>query len=138
MFLISRLLLLQASGGSEAASHSVGFAAVLRLLLRNFLQCYRCSSLLAWSAWWALATCGYLQIVNYAQALWEAVRSSKHNSIYNGYVDTIATLLGGKWWKLCELDCHEHSSGVSCVSGCISNIHVKACVFKVRQVLVDL
>ncbi|XP_075873632.1 thiamine transporter 1 [Nelusetta ayraudi] len=84
-----------AAGHSEEASRGGGgFGGVLRLLLRDFLQCYRCCSLLAWSAWWALATCGYFQIVNYAQALWEAIRPSKENDIYNGYVETIATLLG--------------------------------------------
>lgn len=102
-FLTSQLLGPQAPGRSEEAGPgSGGFAGVLRLLLRDFLQCYRCCSLLAWSAWWALATCGYFQIVNYAQALWEAIRPSKHNNIYNGYVETIATLLGEASRKHCS------------------------------------
>lgn len=73
---------------------------VLRMLFSDFLQCYRNCSLLAWSLWWALATCGYFQIVNYAQALWEKVRPSKDNEIYNGYVETAATLLGEDSTKL--------------------------------------
>ncbi|XP_023185580.1 thiamine transporter 1 isoform X2 [Xiphophorus maculatus] len=57
-------------------------------------MCYRCRPLLAWSLWWALATCGYFQIINYAQALWETFYSSQHHEIYNGYVETLSTLLG--------------------------------------------
>uniref|UniRef100_A0A3B5MS97 Uncharacterized protein n=1 Tax=Xiphophorus couchianus TaxID=32473 RepID=A0A3B5MS97_9TELE len=62
-------------------------------MVRN-LHCYRCRPLLAWSVWWALATCGYFQIINYAQALWETFYSSQHHEIYNGYVETLSTLLG--------------------------------------------
>lgn len=67
---------------------------VLQLLFDDFKKCYRCRPLLAWSLWWALATCGYLQIVNYAQPLWEKVRPSQEYEIYNGYVETLSTLLG--------------------------------------------
>lgn len=64
------------------------------MLFADFLQCYRCRPLLAWSLWWALATCGYFQVINYAQVLWENVRPSKEYEIYNGYVETLSTLLG--------------------------------------------
>lgn len=64
------------------------------MLFDDFVQCYRCRTLLAWSLWWALATCGYFQIINYSQPLWEHILSSKENIIYNGYVETLSTLLG--------------------------------------------
>ncbi|KAK2856713.1 hypothetical protein Q5P01_005448 [Channa striata] len=73
---------------------SSSFLEVLRILFDDFKQCYRCRSLLAWSLWWALATCGYFQVINYAQALWEKVRPSQDFEIYNGYVETLSTLLG--------------------------------------------
>ncbi|CAG5934379.1 unnamed protein product [Menidia menidia] len=57
----------------KAEGRSSGLAEVLRMLFRDFVQCYKCRPLLAWSVWWALATCGYFQIVNYAQALWEGL-----------------------------------------------------------------
>ncbi|XP_008278003.1 thiamine transporter 1 [Stegastes partitus] len=79
---------------SEAERRSSGLKEVLRVLFEDFVQCYRCRPLLAWSLWWALATCGYFQVVNYAQALWENVRPSKEYEIYNGYVETLSTLLG--------------------------------------------
>lgn len=78
-------------GGGRQRS---GLVDVLRMLSSDFVQCYRCPTLLAWSLWWALATCGYFQVINYAQALWEKVRPSHGYEIYNGYVETLSTLLG--------------------------------------------
>ncbi|XP_047211678.1 thiamine transporter 1 isoform X2 [Girardinichthys multiradiatus] len=82
------------SRSSEAAGGSSGLIQVLRMLFDDFVQCYRCRPLLAWSVWWALATCGYFHIINYAQVLWEDIHLSKDNEIYNGYVETLSTLLG--------------------------------------------
>ncbi|XP_058468383.1 thiamine transporter 1 [Solea solea] len=79
---------------SKPDSSSSGVVKVLKMLFNDFLQCYRSRSLLAWSLWWALATCGYFQVINYAQALWENIRPSKDYEIYNGYVETVSTLLG--------------------------------------------
>ncbi|KTG41089.1 hypothetical protein cypCar_00001368 [Cyprinus carpio] len=73
---------------------SSGLLEVLKMLWSDFLECYSCSTLLAWSVWWALSTCGYLQVINYAQALWEKILPSNDFEIYNGYVETISTLLG--------------------------------------------
>ncbi|MEQ2165555.1 hypothetical protein GOODEAATRI_018135 [Goodea atripinnis] len=82
------------SRSSEAAGGSSGLIQVLRMLFDDFVQCYRCRPLLAWSVWWALATCGYFHIINYAQVLWQDIHSSKGYEIYNGYVETLSTLLG--------------------------------------------
>ncbi|XP_060775017.1 thiamine transporter 1 [Neoarius graeffei] len=71
-----------------------GLVEVLKTLGADFVKCYSCRTLLAWSVWWALSTCGYFQVVNYAQALWEKILPSKDFEIYNGYVETISTLLG--------------------------------------------
>ncbi|XP_020513861.1 thiamine transporter 1 [Labrus bergylta] len=82
------------SSSSETERPRRGLLDVLRMLFDDFLQCYRCRPLLAWSLWWALSTCGYFQILNYAQPLWEKVRPSHDYEIYNGYVETASTLLG--------------------------------------------
>ncbi|XP_034533651.1 thiamine transporter 1 isoform X2 [Notolabrus celidotus] len=79
---------------SDPGPHRKGLVDVLRLLFEDFLKCYSCRPLLAWSLWWALATCGYFQVINYAQPLWEKVRPSQDYEIYNGYVETLSTLLG--------------------------------------------
>ncbi|XP_037552770.1 thiamine transporter 1 [Nematolebias whitei] len=82
------------SRSSKPAGGSRGLIEVLQMLFSDFLQCYRCRPLLAWSVWWALATCGYFLILNYVQALWETIRPSRDHVIYNGYVETLSTLLG--------------------------------------------
>lgn len=97
-------LVMQISSSSETPRHSSGLVEVLWILFDDFLKCYRCQTLLAWSLWWALATCGYFQIINYAQALWENVRPSQDYEIYNGYVETLSTLLGEGATKGCQ--CH--------------------------------
>ncbi|XP_040842731.1 thiamine transporter 1 isoform X3 [Ochotona curzoniae] len=67
---------------------------VLKVLWNDFLVCYSSRPLLCWSVWWALSTCGYFQVVNYTQGLWEKVVSSRHAAIYNGGVEAVSTLLG--------------------------------------------
>uniref|UniRef100_A0A667XH61 Solute carrier family 19 member 3 n=1 Tax=Myripristis murdjan TaxID=586833 RepID=A0A667XH61_9TELE len=71
-----------------------GCFQVLCWLWRDFLQCYSSRQLLYWSVWWALATCGYNQTVNYVQVLWEHVQPSQNFSIYNGGVEAVSSLFG--------------------------------------------
>ncbi len=61
-------------------------------LLHAFRVSYSNYTLLRWSIWWALATCGYLQIENYIQSLWEEVQGSQKNKSWNGGVGAAATL----------------------------------------------
>lgn len=49
--------------------------------------------MIKWSAWWALATCGYLQIINYMQLLWQTA-VGPDDMIYNGAVDFIYAIVG--------------------------------------------
>ncbi|XP_077150956.1 thiamine transporter 1 [Ranitomeya variabilis] len=72
----------------------VTLQTVLRTLWNDFLHCYSSRTLLCWSVWWALSTCGYFQVVNYSQGLWEMVAPSSHSEIYNGSVEAVSTLLG--------------------------------------------
>ncbi|XP_062960828.1 thiamine transporter 1 isoform X2 [Cynocephalus volans] len=67
---------------------------VLKVLWNDFLICYSSRPLLCWSVWWALSTCGYFQVVNYTQGLWEKVMPSRHAHVYNGGVEAVSTLLG--------------------------------------------
>ena len=46
-----------------------------------------------WALWWALTTCGSLQIGNYIQTLWGEVQKNVHNSkVYNGFVEGLIPL----------------------------------------------
>lgn len=55
---------------AEDLEESVGAGSCIQVLLqlwRDFRQCYSSRQLLYWSVWWAMATCGYNQTVNYVQ-----------------------------------------------------------------------
>ncbi|XP_018412801.1 PREDICTED: thiamine transporter 1 isoform X2 [Nanorana parkeri] len=79
---------------SERQETSTSLNNVLRTLWKDFLHCYSSRTLLCWSVWWALSTCGYFQVINYSQGLWEKVAPSSHSDIYNGSVEAVSTLLG--------------------------------------------
>ncbi|KAG8002111.1 Thiamine transporter 2, partial [Nibea albiflora] len=67
---------------------------VLLRLWRDFRQCYSSRHLLYWSVWWAMATCGYNQVFNYVQVLWEDVQPSQNFTVYNGGVEAASNLFG--------------------------------------------
>lgn len=55
---------------AEDFEENVGVESCGRVLLqlwRDFRHCYSSRQLLYWSVWWAMATCGYNQTVNYVQ-----------------------------------------------------------------------
>uniref|UniRef100_A0A8C2ZL15 Solute carrier family 19 member 3 n=1 Tax=Cyclopterus lumpus TaxID=8103 RepID=A0A8C2ZL15_CYCLU len=81
---------------SKDPEESVGAERCSKVLLqlwRDFCQCYSTRELLYWSVWWAMATCGYNQTVNYVQVLWEHVQPSQNFSVYNGGVEAVSNLL---------------------------------------------
>ncbi|KAF7656492.1 hypothetical protein LDENG_00040090 [Lucifuga dentata] len=80
-------------GGRDEKAEEKGCGRVLLQLWKDFLQCYSSRQLLYWSVWWAMATCGYNQTVNYVQVLWEHVQPSQNFSIYNGGVEAVSNLL---------------------------------------------
>ncbi|XP_041120581.1 thiamine transporter 1-like [Polyodon spathula] len=70
------------------------FLKILAQLWFDFITCYSTNRVLYWSLWWALATCGYNQVVNYIQVLWNHVEPSQNFTEYNGGVEAVSTLLG--------------------------------------------
>ncbi|XP_071999451.1 thiamine transporter 2 [Engystomops pustulosus] len=70
------------------------FFKVLWLLCKDMKECYSSMQLLYWSLWWALATAGYNQVINYVQVLWEHVEPAQNSTIYNGGVEAVSTFLG--------------------------------------------
>ena len=59
-----------------------------------FKKSYSNLTLLQWSVWWALAMCGYLQIGNYVQNLWEEIQGAENSNTLNGGVEAAGTLGG--------------------------------------------
>ncbi|XP_032646777.1 thiamine transporter 1 isoform X2 [Chelonoidis abingdonii] len=78
----------------RSQEEKVDILKVLRELWQDFLQCYSSRPMLCWSVWWAFSTCGYFQVINYTQGLWEMVLPSQRFEIYNGGVEAVSTLLG--------------------------------------------
>ncbi|XP_061394460.1 thiamine transporter 1 [Musca vetustissima] len=64
-----------------------------RLLWQHTVSAYTNPTVLKWSIWWSLATCGQLQVISYAQILWKEI-DENHQSYYNGAVEATVTLLG--------------------------------------------
>lgn len=69
------------------------FLIVLVQLCKDLKECYTTKKLLYWSIWWALATAGFNQILNYVQVLWDHKAPSHSSEVYNGAVEAIATFL---------------------------------------------
>ncbi|NWR53783.1 S19A3 protein, partial [Regulus satrapa] len=76
----------------NAGPHSHVLSVLLRLG-RDLRDCYGSRKLLYWSLWWALATAGFNQVVNYVQVLWDFRAPSHSSAVYNGAVEAIATFL---------------------------------------------
>ncbi|XP_045157086.2 thiamine transporter 2-like [Mercenaria mercenaria] len=59
---------------------------------------YRSRVVLVWSVWWAIASCGNFQVLNYVQNLWAVISAQdspgKQEDVYNGAVEATSTLLG--------------------------------------------
>ncbi|KAM4771174.1 thiamine transporter 2-like [Rhinophrynus dorsalis] len=70
------------------------FFRVIWLLCKDLKECYSSEKLICWSLWWALATAGYNQVVNYVQVLWEHVEPAQNSTVYNGGVEAVSTFLG--------------------------------------------
>ncbi|CAD5211267.1 unnamed protein product [Bursaphelenchus xylophilus] len=49
------------------------------------------STVLIWSIWWALASCGSFQVANYVQSLWEPMQK-EGQFVGNGFVECLNTL----------------------------------------------
>ncbi|XP_065496301.1 thiamine transporter 2-like [Caloenas nicobarica] len=78
------------------ADHAKPQNHVLRVLVqlgKDLRDCYSSRKLLYWSLWWALATAGFNQVLNYIQVLWDFRAPSHSSAVYNGAVEAIATFL---------------------------------------------
>nr|CAD7573188.1 unnamed protein product [Timema californicum] len=70
---------------------------IYTLLWKDFVAAFTNWYVVKWSIWWALATCGYLQVTTYVQLLYETIleeNKQEDNELYNGAVEAISTLLG--------------------------------------------
>lgn len=87
------------NGGVRRNSFAVSSAQLFRkiksayaLLWKHFVRAYTNYRVIKWSIWWALATCGYLQVISYIQLLWQTA-VEPGDRIYNGAVDFVYAIL---------------------------------------------
>ncbi|NWR27956.1 S19A3 protein, partial [Tachuris rubrigastra] len=80
----------QQAGNAKPRNHML---RVLVQLSKDLRDCYSSRKLLYWSLWWALATAGFNQVVNYIQVLWDFRAPSHSSAVYNGAVEALATFL---------------------------------------------
>ncbi|NXC37219.1 S19A3 protein, partial [Campylorhamphus procurvoides] len=79
-----------AGRGTRAHQPRGHILSVLVQLSKDLRDCYSSRKLLYWSLWWALATAGFNQVVNYIQVLWDFQAPSHSSAVYNGAVEAIA------------------------------------------------
>ncbi|XP_027528824.1 thiamine transporter 2-like, partial [Neopelma chrysocephalum] len=80
----------QQAGNAKPCNHML---RVLVQLSKDLRDCYSSRKLLYWSLWWALATAGFNQVLNYIQVLWDSRAPSHSSAVYNGAVEALATFL---------------------------------------------
>lgn len=77
------------AGGAKAKQETV-----FQLFRKDFTTAFSDTYTLKWSLWWAFATCGFFQVVNYIQPLWETLSTAETSLVYNGGVEAVHSLLG--------------------------------------------
>lgn len=66
-------------------------------LYEDFKHAFTNSYVIKWSIWWAIATCGYLQVTSYAQLLWQdIIHNDPDEELYHGFVEFGYSLLDRK------------------------------------------
>ncbi|XP_004521825.1 thiamine transporter 1 [Ceratitis capitata] len=81
------------SNGISTMSPRFSWTRAYELLINHIVSAYTNRTVIRWSFWWALATCGQVQVICYVQFLWKDIEPS-NESFYNGGVEAIVTLLG--------------------------------------------
>lgn len=74
----------------------VTYGYAMKHLWTDFVTAFTNSYVIKWALWWALATCGYWQVLSYIQVLFQAIRKDINDSdppLY-GLVEAAYTLLG--------------------------------------------
>lgn len=64
------------------------------LMKDHFTESFSNKYVAKWSVWWALATCGFIQVQSYMQPLWSEIHVDPGDSLHNGTVEAVLTLVG--------------------------------------------
>ncbi|KAJ8982528.1 hypothetical protein NQ317_018569 [Molorchus minor] len=64
------------------------------LMTSHFINSFSNKHVIKWSLWFALSTCGYIQVQTYMQPLWTSIVNDSDQPIFNGAVEAVLTVLG--------------------------------------------
>ena len=96
----------------------------LVFLMTELKVIYSSRTVILWSVWWALASCGNFQVGNYIQNLWKIVAPHKDSrKLYNGAVEAGGTLFSELLVLQYFLYTLEHHKSLPCLS---SNINMSS------------
>lgn len=70
------------------------YQSAFSLMRTHFLESFRNTYVAKWSVWWALATCGFVQVQTYMQPLWSVINKDSNSVLHNGTVEAVLTLIG--------------------------------------------
>lgn len=81
---------------NNSLSETSGCGQALHFLWHDFVSAFTNIYVIKWAFWWALATCGYYQVLSYVQILWDVIQKDTNNTdqLWNGAVETAYTLFG--------------------------------------------
>jgi thiamine transporter 2/3 len=74
--------------------YSRKFMSAFTLMKTHIVESFANKYVLKWSFWWALSTCGFIQVQCYMQVLWHEIHDDPNLPIYNGAVESVLTVLG--------------------------------------------
>ncbi|KAG5899298.1 hypothetical protein JTB14_029252 [Gonioctena quinquepunctata] len=82
----------QEGANNQPLSTRIGdaFSLMGNHLKNSFTNTY----VLKWSLWYALSTCGFIQVQTYMQPLWSVIVNDPTEPIYNGAVEAVLTICG--------------------------------------------
>ncbi|CAI9729230.1 thiamine transporter 1-like isoform X2 [Octopus vulgaris] len=90
----------------------VSFKDGIKKMARDFIRSYSHHELLIWSFWWAMDSCGNLQLGNYIQNLWiEITPNRTHTQNYNGAVDAASMALTETKYRM-KCRCKDHGAKI--------------------------
>lgn len=82
---------------------AVSFGGALGHLWSDLTTAFTNPYIVKWALWWALATCGYWQVLSYIQVLWQRIRSDNNDTDppFYGIIEAAYTLLGTLRNQMC-------------------------------------
>ncbi|XP_023017748.2 thiamine transporter 2-like [Leptinotarsa decemlineata] len=80
--------------GADEQSFVSKITSAFVLMGNHFKNSFTNTYVIKWSLWYALSTCGFIQVQTYIQPLWQVIVNDPSTPIYNGAVEAILTVFG--------------------------------------------